>query len=109
MEHLDGPLMRCPSDGPHIKGSLLGEGRGPGKGIEEEKGAGQTEKDRKREERERREHGVLGAERSNSPFIASQSPNWLLLGNCWEEPRRNANFESLSTGCCALDPGLSKV
>ena len=25
-----------------------------------------------------------------SPFIASQAPTWLLLGNCWAEPRRNA-------------------
>ena len=64
---------------------------------------------RKKKERERREHRVVGAERSNSPFIESQAPNWLLPDNCWEELRRNANLESLSTGCCALDPGLSKV
>ena len=68
-------------------------GKDPGKGVEVEKKG--TEKDRKREERERREHGVLGAERSNSPFIESQAPNWLLLGNCWAEPQGNANKVSL--------------
>ena len=32
----------------------------------------------------------------NSPFTASQAPTWLLLGNCWAEPRRNDN--TLSPG-----------
>ena len=43
------------------------------------------------------------------PLCVNQAPNWLLPDNCWEELRRNANLESLSTGCCALDPGLSKI
>lgn len=72
----------------------------------------ETERDRKREEREKKGRCCLGTcvyvgvgggedwerERGDGvgrakhcPFIASQAPTWLLLGNCWVEPRRNAS------------------
>jgi hypothetical protein len=36
--------------------------------------------------------GSEGAKKvQTTHFIASQAPNWLLLGNCWAEPRRSAN------------------
>jgi hypothetical protein len=75
------------------------------KGVKAEKEKGQRER-----ERERREclgtHGEMGGggqrgreretrergrERPNSPVIASQADTWLLLGNCWAEPKRKAN------------------
>jgi hypothetical protein len=37
------------------------------------------------------ERGIKERQRGNSPFIASQAPTWVLLGNCWAELRRNAN------------------
>ena len=70
--------------------------------------------DRKREERERREEVSedfvgkevcggdreaggqgLGKEGVKSPFITCQAHTWLLLSNCWVEPRRNATNISI--------------
>lgn len=67
-------------------------------------------KDRKRKEGEKREgkgwgrshthrgqgEKDNGGERPQSPFIASQAPTWLLLGNRWAEPRENANTNNNS-------------
>lgn len=91
---------------------IWGNEKGDEKGVEAEKERGWKERREKVGKRPAGntwlgegpgEEKEVGA--ANSPFIASQAPNWLLLSNCWEEPRRNANLESPSSACCALVPG----
>ena len=65
-----------------------GQGERESEEIESREGVGQEQV-----ERQRRGEGRRGKrERPSSPFIiASQAHIWLLLGNCWAEPRRNSN------------------
>ena len=96
------------------------KGRGCGEGSRGRERKG-TEKDKKREERKKgrgwpgtheRRGGEEGEERRgegererpNSPFIASQAPTWLLLGNCWAEPRGKAKGQE---GSLSLRPAWS--
>jgi hypothetical protein len=80
-----------------------GRGRGEGEGEKrEERGEGEKRegsgrgKDRRRGERrgerERRRGGGEGE--SKQSFYSRQAPAWLLLGNCWVEPRRKVNIYS---------------
>jgi len=106
-ECLSRPMLRHPhSEVPALRrecGKERGQRGTEGKRLEERGDRGE-QGERKSPQREKgrgrgRERG-RGTERERgqtSPFIASQAHTWLLLGNCWVEPRRNANKRDVLT------------
>jgi hypothetical protein len=72
--------------------------------VEEDKEEEEDKKKKKKKKRDRERDRERERERentsTNTPLTANQAYIWLLLGNCWAEPRINANSGVLiQTNC----------